>query len=221
MSDPTDAELEAMEKRCEAATKGPWEWFKNQVHPDGTVGVWGPDGDEICACWGNLAYSTEPTDDADFIAHARSDVPALIAALREARKERDEAEARYVEQLERADAAVGDRDHRVAHVLTENRLLIEYCLSDGGQLPDLDLSLTAAEVERVKRLEKVAEAARALRDECYKDYSDGPTMRDLRDQLFELLDTHDKAAALSAMEIDKTLIKPEESEFNSEIKDYK
>jgi hypothetical protein len=86
--------------------------------------------------------------------------------------------------------------------------------------PEL-VPLTAAEVERVQRLEKVAEAARALRDECYKDYSDGPTMRDLRDQLFELLDTHDKAAALSAMEIDKTLIKPEESEFNSEVEGFR
>lgn len=62
----TDAELDAIEARADAATPGPWEPSKNEP---GDVVVWGP-----------------REDDALFIACARYDVPALVRALRAARK---------------------------------------------------------------------------------------------------------------------------------------
>lgn len=130
--------------------------------------------------WATACRGCESIEDDGFCCSGIR-VPALIAALREAREERDEAEKRYVEQLERADAAVGDRDHRVAALLAENRLLREALdLADrdlcewhdryplDGLEPMFELiarcrqhishsrdaaSLTAAEVERVKRLE--------------------------------------------------------------------
>lgn len=73
-SQPIDTE--AVRRRVEAATPGPWT-----AHDDGLV--W-PErmGDPVSG-------STELAD-AEFIAHARSDVPALLAALEEARRERDE-----------------------------------------------------------------------------------------------------------------------------------
>jgi len=109
MSDLTDADLEAMEKRCEKELEGPWP---HVIYP----------------------------------AHARSDVPALIAALREARGARDEG------------------------------------------------------VARVKRLEKVAEAAKALRSEHRADFMDDGARQDRLYELFQLLDEHDEAAALAEID---------------------
>ena len=126
--------------------------------------------------------------------------------LDEARAERDEAEKRYVEQLERADAAVGDRDHRVAALQAENRLLqdmvAEYMLSLKEWSNEywesrLEVApLTAAEIERVQRMEKVAEAAKALRSEHRADFMDDGARQDRLYELFQLLDEHDEAAVL-------------------------
>ena len=92
--------------------------------------------------------------------------------LDEARAERDEAEKRYVEQLERADAAVGDRDHRVAALLAENRLLREWLnkattklcrLNIAWTWPSPDIArLTAAEAERVRRMESLLTEALSI-----------------------------------------------------------
>ena len=84
--------LDAIEARANAATEGPWNhwpeagWIELfQQGPDGPYDVvevlangirpnlgWGSDG----------IYGDGPERDADFIAHARQDVPALVAALR-------------------------------------------------------------------------------------------------------------------------------------------
>ena len=71
-----DDELRAILEYCEAATAGEWEY-----HTDHPEWVWGPDGDGICECWGNLALGTEPSDDATFIARARIDLPAVVKEL--------------------------------------------------------------------------------------------------------------------------------------------
>jgi hypothetical protein len=78
-------ELKAIEARCEAATPGPWV---ATISPDGTVAMVDhatlrlDDADEplmiaSCDVIGNL------DNDADFIAHARSDIPRLIATIEE------------------------------------------------------------------------------------------------------------------------------------------
>ena len=108
MTDLTDADLEAIEKRCEKAKE---EWSLR-----------------VCSyVVGDGVYNWT-------MHHAEwymDNLPALIAALREARGEREK-------------------------VMAENRLLVEAWLAEHGQLPDLDIPITAAEVERVKRLERAA-----------------------------------------------------------------
>jgi hypothetical protein len=74
-------DLHAIEERVEKAWPGPWRfateetWPRRILAPDGThLGTWSP------------SYE----DDADFIAHAREDIPLLLSELKrlEAEKER-------------------------------------------------------------------------------------------------------------------------------------
>lgn len=94
----TDLDLDAIEARADAATDGPWvvkhepAWEADNVqHPDViTVGaqMWEGDDEPMTVCLVSTDYEDDPVDvllDAEFIAHARTDVPALVAALREAR----------------------------------------------------------------------------------------------------------------------------------------
>jgi len=75
----TDVELAEIEARANAATPGPWELCQSETHchvvyPDDTH-VGGVDGEHW---W--------PAD-AEFVAHARTDIPRLLAEVRALRKE--------------------------------------------------------------------------------------------------------------------------------------
>ena len=82
-------DLEAIEARCSKATPGPWRntwkdckhymssWFIDRDEDDIGVGLCAFDINQINA----ELYATD--DDAEFIAHAREDVPALLARVRE------------------------------------------------------------------------------------------------------------------------------------------
>ena len=64
MTEPLD--IEAIKARCEAATEGPWETDGSQV-----------------TCYGGEGAITERLgihEDARFIAHARTDLPAVVEA---------------------------------------------------------------------------------------------------------------------------------------------
>ena len=149
MPDLTDADLEAMEKRCEAVRteavreNSPWNpWFMGQA--------------EILA----------------------TDLPALIRELQAARE-------------------------REAALLAEGRLLkkrldtlADFAKSIGARSINegVDTPLIAAEVERVKALEGIAQIAGQLYDEWC---SEGGIRRiPLRDLLFEAVDKHRAIAAL-------------------------
>ena len=89
----TPAELKAIRERCEAATEGPW-WSRKGHGPD----RFAPKG------YGLVAFSRkrdEPyttsdllPEDAEFMAHARSDIPALLSVIAQLRQQRDEAWAK-------------------------------------------------------------------------------------------------------------------------------
>ena len=64
--------LDEIEARTNAATEGPWEWEPQ----DGWLGSKG--GGAVGWRWGLLAQE----GDGQFISHARTDVPALVSALR-------------------------------------------------------------------------------------------------------------------------------------------
>ncbi len=70
------ARLQAIRERCEAATEGPWTKYTPPSDTDdaGVLEPWVkyPDGDDI-------SVLTHPN--ADFIAHARSDIPDLLDAV--------------------------------------------------------------------------------------------------------------------------------------------
>ena len=81
--------LEAIEKRCEAATPGPWTWEETEAEKAGKD--WGdigktlnaPKGRNVLNAFGyDASYVNVSDADAEFIAHARSDIPALIAEVK-------------------------------------------------------------------------------------------------------------------------------------------
>ena len=87
MTDPmTAAELDAIEQRAHAATEGPWEAGTGDGDP--RPHVW---TSRSTGCVAHITYvvpndygDVRP-DDAEFIAHARDDVPALLAEVRRLR----------------------------------------------------------------------------------------------------------------------------------------
>lgn len=79
----TDTEREAeIRERAEAARNGPWTWIKSDDSPAPGYRF----GGQHAMNESGFAYT--PTD-AEFIAHAREDVPFLLDALSAARRERD------------------------------------------------------------------------------------------------------------------------------------
>jgi hypothetical protein len=78
-----DGEVEAIRKRVEAATAGPWYNTRWDVatEPDCTTGY--PSSPEsICGTFdGEYIENPNGINDAEFIAHAREDVPKLLAEI--------------------------------------------------------------------------------------------------------------------------------------------
>jgi hypothetical protein len=67
--------LAAIRERAEAATEGPWEWVESTY--EGGSYVLGGEHPVLRSAWGASALPK----DATFIAHTRTDVPALVGAL--------------------------------------------------------------------------------------------------------------------------------------------
>ena len=68
--------LDEIEARTTAATEGPWTWATHSTADGDEWAVFSP------ADWALAANRDGWGYDAEFIAHARQDVPALVAALR-------------------------------------------------------------------------------------------------------------------------------------------
>jgi hypothetical protein len=67
-------EMEAIKARCEQATAGPWKSFIEKREKIS--------GSSFIQTKGEDIYLTSATDaDQDFIAHARQDIPRLIAEI--------------------------------------------------------------------------------------------------------------------------------------------
>jgi len=90
----TDAELDEIEARAKAATQGGWEggpttdaggYFAVGPFQDATCGENGSHA-HVAACWKKGDAASEQAEkDQDFVNHARSDVPALVAEVRRLR----------------------------------------------------------------------------------------------------------------------------------------
>lgn len=67
--------------REQAATPGPWEWRKTRT--DETIGIVGPKDVVLCAAKNEFHMGRA---DAEFIAHARTDISVLIAEVKRLRE---------------------------------------------------------------------------------------------------------------------------------------
>ncbi|HEU4454906.1 MAG TPA: hypothetical protein VFR81_17720 [Longimicrobium sp.] len=78
----TPEELDEIEERCRRASPGPWiSYIEGRDQSSGSSFIMtGPDGSGE-----DIEMSGATTDDQDFIAHARQDVPRLLAEVRRLR----------------------------------------------------------------------------------------------------------------------------------------
>jgi hypothetical protein len=78
-----EVELDVIEGRCERASAAPWKVF---LEDDGGVGgsnvIWVTDRDDEPDLYLWLGDELAPSADFEFVAAARQDVPALLAAAR-------------------------------------------------------------------------------------------------------------------------------------------
>ena len=82
----TDAKIAEWRALCEKTTEGPWEVYRKHYRDARIRSV--KDVDAEIATMGNWngEYETEQRINAEFIAHARTALPAVLDALEEARK---------------------------------------------------------------------------------------------------------------------------------------
>ncbi|MGZ4691055.1 MAG: hypothetical protein ACXVKA_05355 [Acidimicrobiia bacterium] len=83
----TEAELDAIEQRALAASKGPWRSYvegRDHWSGDDFIRIGGDADDEPDMY---ISRDTNPAaaEDLDFVAHARQDVPRLVAEIRRLR----------------------------------------------------------------------------------------------------------------------------------------
>lgn len=172
MTDATELDLDAIRARVDAATEGPWE-----ATPNGRILSLTWPCDDVAGWFGNKGAVVETlrNPDAEFIAHARTDVPLLLAALDEARENEAimkafrrrafTAEVGHMEALTRAAAA----EAALEEARTE-RDSVQFALDGFRGVARKDnehliARATAVEAE-VERLRAVVERVEALRDEA-------------------------------------------------------
>lgn len=78
-----DEQLAEIKARCEAATPGPWAVGANNPYRDRSAIYQTPDAQKVNPLrWQVAAICREVRQcDSDFIAHARTDIPALLAEV--------------------------------------------------------------------------------------------------------------------------------------------
>jgi len=75
----SDDEIEAIKRRCAEATPGPWtSYVESREHMSGS--------DFIMTQGEDIYLTGATTADQDFIAHARQDIPKLVAEVARLRK---------------------------------------------------------------------------------------------------------------------------------------
>jgi len=77
---PTRVNLDEIKARCEAATPGPWKKNQATIH--------GCDLQAGTHCISFLGFANGADADAEFVAHSRTDIPALLAYIERLEKEK-------------------------------------------------------------------------------------------------------------------------------------
>ncbi|NOT54786.1 MAG: hypothetical protein HOP18_09300 [Deltaproteobacteria bacterium] len=79
----TDEDIDAIHARCAAATPGPWRsYVEGRDHTSGDSFIMTGEGDSRGE---DIELSGATPADQDFIAHARQDIPRLLAEVRRLR----------------------------------------------------------------------------------------------------------------------------------------
>ena len=165
MTDPDarqgEAWLTEVTERAEKATAGPWSACEMLSQGEPGTGFW------------NVQPIGEPDDmlaeeDAEFIAHAREDIPRLLAALRTAHEERD-AVCRTCEELQQAALTAEDalRTVREERDAARHQCHAEY---ERGVTVGIEVGHTQGEAERT--------ALRTLIDDVCEEYGDSKSACD-------------------------------------------
>lgn len=80
----TNEELDEIERRCVAARRGPWtSYVEGRDHTSGSNFIMVGNDDEHRG--EDIELTGATVEDQDFIAHARQDVPRLLAEVRRLR----------------------------------------------------------------------------------------------------------------------------------------
>jgi len=122
----TDDELNRIEARANAASKGPWN-IKTNRHRETTGEAWGwIAGPREHWTWSNKYNHSKA--DADFIAHSREDIPALIAEVRQLKAERDVlVRALVASEYEECPGGMGECKHPPVDEFTPKICSTEEC----------------------------------------------------------------------------------------------
>jgi hypothetical protein len=123
----TDEQIKAIEARCAAATPGPWRAEHKREDDYAAQVTAGKDGTIADL---EHAYDEQDMIDATFIAHARTDIPALLAALKAAQAEADKWRTSLLEEREHR-STVAEQLRKLL-VGAEKRGLYAVALAYGG-----------------------------------------------------------------------------------------
>lgn len=111
--------LAEIKARADAATPGPWEYSECASE------IWSESGDTVISGvdWGGCAISAS---DADFIAQARTDIPALVAEVERLNRElsRIRSNASDDKKMRRKD--ITDKDQQIATLKKALELACEH-----------------------------------------------------------------------------------------------
>jgi hypothetical protein len=135
------AEIKAREQ---AATRGPWE-VKTNRHPETTGEAWGwIKGPCENWCWTDMRSSSR--HDAEFIAHARTDIPALLAEVERLRDCKCVDKCKLVCMLDECDKIVEERNTLKKAL----ELMVVSLRENNFNCPDADYFIQQAQEQEAK-----------------------------------------------------------------------
>lgn len=145
----TDIDLDEIRARAAAATPGPWYADKEidgmyaghkTVVRAGDPPPWSGVGLRVVSVGQTRTHLGPAEPNVEFIAHARTDVPALLAHVAELEAERDEARRERDEMAQRIAAEEADLDEIYAKMRAH-----ETCPRCGGQLAQWECEFLTAQ----------------------------------------------------------------------------
>lgn len=132
MTELTTTQEQAIRSRLNAATEGPWEQGGRSIEagPPTYAEVVSVDVECMGHCYGGVGLGIQREADAQFMAHAREDIPALLAEVHRLRAELAKAREVTDEKVERAARALAAHwtDRHTNESLGRQKVLARHAL---------------------------------------------------------------------------------------------